>query len=247
LLQVFFIPNPAAFARTAFIEALRRAGVSVAVKSVGPNPRNLLPRNRTYPSSHRVALRLSAPLSQIVTAILKVSANRGADLLVCLVAVKHGQRNCLAGLAYLQSNAARLGSPPDTTFAFDGGGSDDRDRINPVAMTTFLRRVLLQPYGSAFRAALPLVGVNGTLAQLGRGTPAVGKIQAKPGNRVAFATAALGIAGASNLVGYIEAKSGRTLVFANLINNIPLTAAFSEVFSIFDDQQLINEAVQQAY
>ena len=247
LLQVFFIPNPAAFARTAFIEALRRAGVSVGASSVGPNPRNLLPRSRSYPSSRRVALRLSAPLSQIVKVILKVSANRGADLLVCLVAVKHGQRDCPAGLAFLQSNAARLGSPPDTTFAFDGGGSDDRDRINPIAITTFLRRVQLQPYGSAFRAALPIVGVDGTLATLGKGTPSVGRIQAKPGNRVVFATPALGLAGASNLVGYIETKSGRTLVFANLINNIPLTAALSEVFSIFDDQQLINGAVQQAY
>jgi hypothetical protein len=27
----------------------------------------------------------------------------------------------------------------------------------------------------------------------------------------------------------------RTLTFANLINNIPLTAVFSQVFSIFDD------------
>jgi D-alanyl-D-alanine carboxypeptidase/D-alanyl-D-alanine-endopeptidase (penicillin-binding protein 4) len=248
LLQVFFIPNPAAFARTAFIEALRRAGVSVAASSLGPNPRNLLPRSRTYPASRRVALRVSAPLSQIVKVILKVSANRGADLLVCLVAVKHGQRDCPAGLAYLQSNAARLGSPPDTTFAFDGGGSDDRDRINPIAITTFLRNVLHQPYASAFRAALPIVGVDGTLATLGKGTPSVGRIQAKPGNRVAFANATLGIAGASNLVGYIQAKSGRTLVFANCINNIPLNAPpLPEVFSIFDDQQLINGAFQQGY
>ena len=248
LLQVFFIPNPAAFARTAFIEALRRAGVSVAARSVGPNPRNLLPRSRSYPASRRVALRVSAPLSQVVKVILKVSANRGADLLVCLVAVRHGQRNCLAGLEYLQTNAARLGSPPDTTFAFDGAGSDDRDRINPIAITTFLRRALLQPYGSALRAALPVVGVNGTLATLGRGTPSVGMIQAKPGNRVAFANPTLGIAGASNLVGYIDAKSGRTLVFANLIGNIPLSAPpFPEVFSIFGDQQLINGAFQQAY
>ena len=197
LLQVFFIPNPAAFARTAFIEALRRAGVSVTASSVGPNPRKLLPRSRSYPSSRRVALRVSAPLSQTVKVILKVSANRGADLLVCLVAVKHGQRNCPDGLTYLQRNAARLGSPPDTTFAFDGAGSDDRDRINPIAYTTFLRRLLLQPYGSALRAALPIVGVDGTLAQLGKGTPSVGKIQAKPGNRVAFATPAIGLAGAS--------------------------------------------------
>jgi D-alanyl-D-alanine carboxypeptidase/D-alanyl-D-alanine-endopeptidase (penicillin-binding protein 4) len=66
VLQVFFIPDPAAFARTTFIEALRRAGVSVTATSVAPNPRELLPRSRTYPSSRRVALRMSAPLSQIV-------------------------------------------------------------------------------------------------------------------------------------------------------------------------------------
>jgi D-alanyl-D-alanine carboxypeptidase/D-alanyl-D-alanine-endopeptidase (penicillin-binding protein 4) len=247
LLQVFFIPNPSAFARTAFIEALRRAGVRVAARSVGPNPRNLLPRSRRYPSSSRVALRVSAPLSQIVKVIIKVSANRGADLLACLVAVKHGQRNCPDGLTFLQRNAARLGSPPDVTWAFDGAGSDDRDRINPIAITTFLRSVLLQPYGSAFRAALPIVGVDGSLATLGKGTPSVGRIQAKPGNRVAFTTLTRGIAGASNLIGYIQAESGRTLVIANLINNIPLTSALPEVFSIFDDQQLINGAVQQAY
>ena len=248
LLQVFFIPNPAAFARTAFIEALRRAGVSVAARSVGPDPRKLLPRNRNYPSHRRVARWTSAPLSQIVKVVLKVSANRGADLLVCLAAVKRGQRNCPAGLAFLQRNAASLGSPPDTTFAFDGAGSDDRDRINPVAYTTFLRRALLQPYGSALRAALPIVGVDGTLATLGKGTPSVGRIQAKPGNRVAFQTPAIGLAGASNLAGYIETRSKRLLVFANFINNIPLTGApVPEVFSIFDDQQLINDALQQAY
>ena len=247
LLQVFFIPNPAAFARTAFIEALRRVGVAVAAQSVGPNPRNLLPRSRRYPANRRVALRVSAPLSQIVKVILKVSANRGADLLVCLVAVKHGQRDCPGGLPFLQNNAASLGSPPNVTFAFDGAGSDDRDRINPVAITTFLRRALRQPYGSAFRAALPIVGVDGTLATLGNGTPSVGRIEAKPGNRVAFATPALGIAGASNLIGYIQARSGRSLVFANMINNIPLTSALPEVFSIFRDQQLINGAIQQAY
>ena len=42
---MFFIPNPAAFARTAFIEALRRAGVSVVASSVGPNPRGPLVPN----------------------------------------------------------------------------------------------------------------------------------------------------------------------------------------------------------
>jgi hypothetical protein len=36
-------------------------------------------------------------------------------------------------------------------------------------------------------------------------------------------------------------------VFANLINNIPLTAAIPELFSIFDDQEPLNLAFQQAF
>ena len=39
-------PRPAGFARTAFIEALRRAGVAVAAKATGRNPEQLLPRGR---------------------------------------------------------------------------------------------------------------------------------------------------------------------------------------------------------
>ena len=100
--------------------------------------------------------------------------------------------NCPDGLTYVLRNAARLGSPPNLTFAFDGAGSDDRDRINPIAIATFLRRRAAQPYASAFRAALPIVGVDGTLATLGKGTPSAGRIQAKPGNRVAFASPGVG-------------------------------------------------------
>ena len=37
------IADPAAFARTAFIEALQRAGVTVAATSTGPNPASELP------------------------------------------------------------------------------------------------------------------------------------------------------------------------------------------------------------
>ena len=42
-LRVGEIPDPAAFARTAFIDVLERAGVGVRAEETGPNPTGLLP------------------------------------------------------------------------------------------------------------------------------------------------------------------------------------------------------------
>ncbi len=43
-LRVWEVDHPSAFARTAFIEALQRAGVTVTASTTGPNPTTLLPR-----------------------------------------------------------------------------------------------------------------------------------------------------------------------------------------------------------
>jgi D-alanyl-D-alanine carboxypeptidase/D-alanyl-D-alanine-endopeptidase (penicillin-binding protein 4) len=49
-LRVWEVDHPAAFARTAFIEALRRAGVTVTAPATGPNPAALLPPKRGLPA-----------------------------------------------------------------------------------------------------------------------------------------------------------------------------------------------------
>jgi D-alanyl-D-alanine carboxypeptidase/D-alanyl-D-alanine-endopeptidase (penicillin-binding protein 4) len=244
--QLFQIPDPAAFARTAFIEALRRNGVAVSASARGANPTGLLPSRRSYPAAARVAERVSPPLSQFTKVILKVSYNRGADLMVCLVAARLGSRNCEDGLASEIQNNASLGAPPVTTLPFDGAGSDDRDRTSPSAMTSFLRAVASRPYGAALRAGLPVVGVDGTLATVGKGTPAAGKIQAKTGNRVGFITARVGLEGGQAHVGYITAASGRQLVFADIIRDIPLTQP-TQIIGIDQDLGAIEAAIQQAY
>ncbi len=43
ILVISQIPDPASFARTAFIEALERAGVTVKAEAAGPNPTGILP------------------------------------------------------------------------------------------------------------------------------------------------------------------------------------------------------------
>src|SRR5213076_1638670 len=81
-LAVIEVSNPAAFARTAFIEALQRAGVTVTAAPTGPNPATLLPAKDSYQPADKVAEHVSATLAQFINLIMKVSYNRGADLLL---------------------------------------------------------------------------------------------------------------------------------------------------------------------
>jgi D-alanyl-D-alanine carboxypeptidase/D-alanyl-D-alanine-endopeptidase (penicillin-binding protein 4) len=214
LLQVWQIPDPSSFARTAFIAALSRAGVKVMAPATGANSSKRLPANATYADSQKVAERISPPLSEYIKVILKVSYNRGADLMVCLVAVKNGSKECPAGIASVVKTISNLGVSKDSTFVFDGAGSDEHDRTSPTDMTTFLRTVSQQPYGKSLRNSMSILGVDGTAAQTQRGTPVAGHIRQKGGTRAAGTPDDRGLLAGLTQVGYIDAKSDRTLCFA---------------------------------
>ena len=107
ILTISQIADPSAFARTAFIEALVRAGVRVAVAPLGASGK--LPEADVYGEANQVAEYVSPPLSEFIKVILKVSYNRGADLMVCLAAVKAGSRDCGEGLAEVLTLLARHG------------------------------------------------------------------------------------------------------------------------------------------
>jgi D-alanyl-D-alanine carboxypeptidase/D-alanyl-D-alanine-endopeptidase (penicillin-binding protein 4) len=92
------VDDPASFARTAFIQALQQAGVTVTASPTGPNPEALLLPAASYQASDMVGKYVSPPLSQLINLLLKVSYNRGADLMTCLAAVKLGSTNLPARL-----------------------------------------------------------------------------------------------------------------------------------------------------
>lgn len=244
-LRVGEIADPAAFARTAFIEALERAGVRMHAKATGPNPSHLLPPQDAYRESQRVAEHLSAPLSEFIKLILKVSHNPGADLMACLVAVQAGSRSCEDGLKRGFELFTGLGVPPESTFIFDGAGSDERDRTTPAAMTAFLRALAEQSYGAAFRQGLPVLGVDGTLAQH-NDSPAAGLIQAKTGSRAGGTPADQVLITGLTLVGYAKAKSGRELVFAIMVRDVPVSSP-QDLAAVDANQAAIAAALQQGY
>jgi D-alanyl-D-alanine carboxypeptidase/D-alanyl-D-alanine-endopeptidase (penicillin-binding protein 4) len=247
ILRVGEIPDPAAFARTAFIEALERAGVTVDAPATGPNPSKRLPPEGSLSKSERVAEHVSAPLSQFTKVILHTSHNPGGDLMACLDAVAAGSKDCRDGLVAEAAYAKRVGVPDDQLFIFDGAGSDERDHVTSTAMTSFLRGLDGQAIGPAFERSLSLLGVDGSIADaIPANSPAAGKVRAKDGTRAAVAPNGVGILTARNLIGYADAKSGRRIVLTVMFNNVPFHS-FDDVIAIVNDNAEIAAAMQQAF
>jgi D-alanyl-D-alanine carboxypeptidase/D-alanyl-D-alanine-endopeptidase (penicillin-binding protein 4) len=64
-------------------------------------------------------------------------------------------------------------------------------------------------YAAAFRDALPVAGVDGTLKNRMKWTPAAGNARAKTGT----------LGGVATLSGYVTSAAGERLVFSIMINN----------------------------
>lgn len=245
-LKVWEVADPAAFARTAFIEALSRAGVTVDAAATGTDPSALLPAAGSYRAADLIGQHVSLPLAQYAKLILKVSYNRGADLMACLAAVKLGSANCERGMAAEVQTATGLGARRSEVIPFDGAGSDDRGRTTPTALATLLRGIPHTAYGPAFVDALPILGRDGTLADVLSHAPVAGHAQIKTGNRVVPNRAGqINVLG-NSLAGYVETSHGRRVVLTIFVGNVPIPT--SEDFNaIVADQAKMIEAVYRYF
>jgi D-alanyl-D-alanine carboxypeptidase/D-alanyl-D-alanine-endopeptidase (penicillin-binding protein 4) len=244
-LAVKEVADPAAFARTAFIEALKRAGVTVTATATGPNPVAVLPAKGSYQPADKLGEHVSATLAQFANLILVVSYNPGADLMTCLSAVKTGSTDCQQGLVAEVKTITDLGVPAMSAFPQDGAGSDDQGRTTPTALAQFLRGVASTPYGTALADALPVLGRSGTLANVLPQSPAAGHAQIKTGNRVIGTPADQIIVLGNSLAGYIQTKSGRQVTVMIAVGNVPISTP-ADVLTVTDDQARMVEAVQQS-
>ena len=238
------VVDPAAFARTALIEALGRAGVSVSAPPTGPNPAGLLPAQRSYQGDHRVAAYVSPPFREYAKLILKVSHNLGANLVVCLMAVKAGSTDCGDGFAVMRSFFARAHVDRNQLMLADGDGGNPVNRVTPRAAVALLRYWLARPEGAAFRHLLPALGVDGTLASVARTSPAKGRVFAKTGTLVAYDPLNARLSVVKALAGYLEVRPGRVDVF-DLVVNDAAVPGITEYAKLNDDLGAIAALLQQ--
>ena len=166
--------------------------------------------------------------------------------MTCLAAVKAGSTDCDQGLAAEVTTATGLGVADNQMYPFDGAGSDDHSRVTPPALATFYKNAVKTPYGQALFDSLPILGQDGTLANVLTNSPAAGKVQMKTGNRAVGTAANQLILLGNSLAGYVEAKTGRLITIMVGVVNVPLSTP-AEFEQVTADQADMVVAIQQAF
>jgi serine-type D-Ala-D-Ala carboxypeptidase/endopeptidase (penicillin-binding protein 4) len=243
-LQTYQVTDPPAFARNLLIEALDRAGVSVAATATGPNPDSKLPPSGSYAEADRVALLTSPPFAQNIKLIFKVSMNQHADMLIFLLALKHGETSFAAGLQQIPPFLQQIGLDPDEVSLSDGRGNEYTDLFSPRTVSHLLQAMATRPDFPAYFDALPILGVDGSeIDTVAPTSPVRGKAFAKSGTTVAgdvMNQRALTMVRA--LAGYLTAQSGRELIFAIYVSDVPLEDTL-DVLTIIKEQGSIAEVI----
>jgi serine-type D-Ala-D-Ala carboxypeptidase/endopeptidase (penicillin-binding protein 4) len=91
----------------------------------------------------------------------------------------------------------------------DGSGLSRDDMITADATVQLLTFMNKHRHADVFRAALPIAGVDGTLRNRMRNTPAQNNVRAKTGS----------LSAAASLGGYVTTAAGEKLAFAIIVNN----------------------------
>jgi D-alanyl-D-alanine carboxypeptidase/D-alanyl-D-alanine-endopeptidase (penicillin-binding protein 4) len=197
-----FSRNPALSAALGFRDALRRAGVAVGGAGLGVQHGEEVP----------LAALDSRPLSEILRYMDRESDNFTAELLLKqLGAIDGAAGTSPAGAAYVRSVLAQAGVPLAGVRIVDGSGLSLLDRLTARALAAILREAWAdEQVRPVLVAALPVAGINGTLAHRMRRPPARGNVRAKTGTTWQ----------ASALSGFVR----RRYVFSVLQNGNPISS-----------------------
>jgi D-alanyl-D-alanine carboxypeptidase/D-alanyl-D-alanine-endopeptidase (penicillin-binding protein 4) len=233
LIRTASIQDPKAFAKDAFVQALGAQGVVVSGKKVGQ-----LPAKGGYAAMQPVAVWTSPPLSEYAKLILKVSHNPGANLCPLLLAAQKGEETFNAGMLLLGKFVTEEVKLPLDSFVFTDGAGGDGNRFTPQAEVQLLEYVRSWPKESfqKYYNGFPILGVNGSIEDFGKGTAAAGKVYAKTGTGIAINLATNQFfLNTQALAGYIEGKNGHLLEFMIAVNNANMPK-LDEIIAIFDDE-----------
>src|SRR5207253_3064457 len=165
LVRVAEVPDAAAFARAVLMESLRKHGVEVTAELSQKHPTKSLPERDAYHNLHKVAELVSPPFAENAKLVLKVSHNLHASELPLLVAAKHGKRSISDGMKLEREFLAKSGVDVDTISFGGGAGGARADYVTPAATVQLLRHMAGPPDFFVYERALPILGVDGTLAK----------------------------------------------------------------------------------
>lgn len=114
-----------------------------------------------------------------------------------------------AGIKALNRFLGKAGIPVDEVHLVEGSGLSRHNLITPAATVALLRYMDKHVTAADFRESLPIAGVDGTLRNRMKGTPAADNARAKTGS----------LSRVDALSGYVTTAAGERLAFSLMINN----------------------------
>jgi D-alanyl-D-alanine carboxypeptidase/D-alanyl-D-alanine-endopeptidase (penicillin-binding protein 4) len=192
------VPDPTRYFVASLVEALGDAGVTVRGDTLAADS-----------STDTLFTWQSPPLSAVLSLFLKPSQNQiGETLLRTLGAQVKGAGSMDSGRAAVREVLSGFGVPPDAYVLADGSGLSRYNYVAPDAVARVLEAMYRRPDFAPFFDALPVAGVDGTLAGRLKGTKAAGNARAKTGS----------LSNVRSLSGYVRTADGEMLLFVLLVN-----------------------------
>lgn len=215
------VPSPARYFGDLLKLALSRRGVDITgpVRELGWRERRQRPLK--LDEWRPLGTVPSPPMSEIVRAMMKPSQNLYAHTLWLLVGSEterfpkddeagwpSAETTEDAGQRALRAFLGRAGVNTNEVAFEEGSGLSRKNLVTPAALVQLLAFMNRHPARDAWRDSLPIAGVDGTLRNRFKESPARGKVQAKTGT----------LRHVSSLAGYVETGGGETLAFSILVN-----------------------------
>lgn len=219
----YAVSSPSRFAAALLLQSLEDRGIEVEY----PGRRTATVtsgQKRFYIPVNLVAEHVSAPLAQEVTLTLKVSQNLHASMapyiLGALANAAPGDAES-AGFTVEHDLLSKAGLDLGAASQADGAGG--AAYFTPCFMTSYLAYMSQQKDFAIFKAALPVLGRDGTLVNILRDSPAAGYVFAKTGTLVdADLLNKRFLVLGKGLAGYTTSPAGEHLAFALYVNYAPV-------------------------
>ena len=226
VLHSYAVPSPSKFTAAVLTDALTAAGVVVTAPAFSAKT-DFAKTASQYTPSNMVAEHISAPATEMVKVVLKVSQNMHASSLPLLMGALYGRKG-ETGFDVEREWLQSVGL--DTKGAQQGDGAGGDAHFTPAFMVSYLQMMSKRADFAAFKAALPVLGKDGTLYNIQPQSPAAGHVFAKTGtfsvgdplNRGLLVTG-------KGLAGYAETASGKHLIICVYVNNVFVSSAADEV------------------
>jgi D-alanyl-D-alanine carboxypeptidase/D-alanyl-D-alanine-endopeptidase (penicillin-binding protein 4) len=206
------VQDPTRYFERALAQALREAGIVLLGDGSRRADRGSSDGRSSplVPGSDTLFTWTSPRLDSILKLLEKPSQNQIAEMLVrTLGTLRGGVAGFDSGRAVIRETLLGWGVPEDAYVFADGSGMSRYNYVAPSAIAAVLTAMARHPSFTAFYDALPVAGVDGTIARRMAGTRAQGNVHAKTGS----------ISNARTLSGYVTTADGERLVFVLMANH----------------------------